>query len=325
MNGTTLRGIDFGRIWQMSGATNFFEEGWPYHKILGPIGLSFKGSTFVAKTTTLLPRPGNMPLKPNSTSPKELIPKCIYVNPLKGIVLNAVGLSGPGVEWLLDLQKWQKRTSPFFISFMSVEDTAEKRFAEFQKFLDVLQIELRHPCNHNLRNNLGLQLNFSCPNTDCDPAELIGEIIRFLDAARILGIPIVPKLGPGISVEAAREIARHDACDALCVFNTVPWGKLPEYFDWKELFGSDVSPLIKRGLKQPGGLSGRPLLQYTYDWLRGARHVGITKPINAGGGILCKDDAKYLFEGGASSVSIGSIAMLAPHRVQSVIKYVNSF
>jgi len=50
-----LRGIEFGNVFNASGARGFFGEGYVYHRLWRPFGLSYDGSTFVAKTTTLLP------------------------------------------------------------------------------------------------------------------------------------------------------------------------------------------------------------------------------------------------------------------------------
>jgi hypothetical protein len=53
-----LRGIDFGHVLDASGVRAWFGEGHSYHHLV-PANLSFLGSTFVAKTTTLNARAGN--------------------------------------------------------------------------------------------------------------------------------------------------------------------------------------------------------------------------------------------------------------------------
>jgi len=97
-----LRGVNFQPVWDASGVRNFFGEGYPYHWPLKPFGLNFKGSTFVAKTTTLLPREGKMPLVKIGKHwyPREIKPACIYVDRKQGLALNAVSLSGPGAAAL---------------------------------------------------------------------------------------------------------------------------------------------------------------------------------------------------------------------------------
>ncbi|MFA4931080.1 MAG: hypothetical protein WC570_04425, partial [Patescibacteria group bacterium] len=50
-----INNINYGCILNASGALGFFGEGYWYHPYLKPLNLDFHGSTFVAKTTTLLP------------------------------------------------------------------------------------------------------------------------------------------------------------------------------------------------------------------------------------------------------------------------------
>jgi dihydroorotate dehydrogenase len=307
-----LRGIDFGSVLDASGVRGFFGEGYWYHRWMP--GLDFTGSTFVAKTTTLHPRAGNMPLKADGLSPRELRPKCIVVKPFQGVALNAVGLSGPGAAALLEDGRWQGRREPFFLSFMSVAATAEERHAEFRGFLDLLRPQLPR-----FKAPVGLQINFSCPNVGLHAEDLVREVKASLDAAAFVGfgMPLMPKFNALLSIAAALEIGRHPACAAICVSNTIPWGQYPELIDWKGIFGSEESPLKRFG---GGGLSGRPLLPITAAWIERARTYGFDKPINAGGGILSPEDVAVMKDAGADSVFLGSIAMLRGWRVRSAIK-----
>lgn len=305
-----LRGIDFGPVLDASGVRGFFGEGYPYHRWLRPFGLDFTGSTFVAKTTTLFARAGNMPLG-SDLSPRERFPRCIVVKPWKGVTLNAVGLSGPGATALLETRRWQRRKKPFFLSFMSVAPTAAERTEELRAFVALLRSRLSE-----FNAAFGLQINLSCPNVGLHPEDAEREALEALDAAAGLGVPLMPKFSVTLPADVAERVSRHPACDALCVSNTVPWGALPDKIDWRGLFGTDVSPLARFG---GGGLSGRPLLPIVRDWLRGARCRGISVPINAGGGILSPEDALGLLAEGASSIFIGSMTMLRPWRVQQTI------
>ncbi len=311
-----LRGIDFGHVLDASGARGFFGEGYPHHRWLGPIGLDFTGSTFVAKTTTLYPRTGNMPLR-GDLSPRELLPKCIVVKPWKGIALNAVGLSGPGAKTLLDDGRWQRRTEPFFLSFMSVEESPADRSDELKAFVRLLEPRLKE-----FRAPVALQINVSCQNTGLHFTNLVQEIHNALEIASALRIALVPKISVATPPEDAVAAARHPACAALCITNTVLFGTMSDRIDWKKLFGSETSPLAKYG---GGGLSGAPLLGLVFEWLLHARSAGLTIPVNAGGGILSPVDAGLLLAAGADSIFLGSITMLRPWRMQSVIRYANAF
>lgn len=308
-----LRGIDFGHILGASGVQGFFGEGYWFHKYLKPFGLDFEGMTFVAKTTTFNPRTGNMTLDTNFQS-KYLFPNCIVVKPFKGIVLNSVGLSGPGAEVLLKAGQWQKIEKPFFISFISVSDHRHKRLDELREFVRLFKEHLP-----NFASPVGLQLNFFCPNV-LHVCETVDEIYDSLSIASTLDIPLMPKLNVLFPLELVKEISEHPHCDALCISNTIPWGKLPNKINWKGLFGSDVSPLAHYG---GGGLSGKPLLPLVAEYVAQIRERGINKPINAGGGILSMRDVYSLYDAGADSIFLGSIAILRPWRVKGIIRKTN--
>lgn len=307
-----LRGIDFGPVLDASGVEGFFGEGWWYDKFLYPFGLNFKGCTFVAKTTTLLPRKGNLPLKEDGITPKGLKPKCVKINFFKGIILNAIGLSGPGARALFEDGRWQKRRNPFFLSFMSIATTPEERRMELKSFVELLANYLP-----GFNAPVGLQINYSCPNVGLKQEKLIEEVRDGLKIASVLNVPLMPKFNLTIPVEIAKEISDDPNCDALCISNTIPWRQLPEKIDWQSLFGTNVSPLAHLG---GGGLSGKPLLPLVTDWVDKARKIGITKPINAGGGILSPNDVDLLYKAGASSIFIGSIVALRPWRVLKTIE-----
>jgi dihydroorotate dehydrogenase len=70
-------------------------------------------------------------------------------------------------------------------------------------------------------------------------------------------------------------------------------------------------------------LSGAPLLSVVAEWVQEARRQGLKKPINAGGGILRPSDVDRLLTAGASSVFVGTIAILRGWRLQGTIRHAN--
>ena len=192
-----LRGIEFNPVWGASGVQGFFGEEYWFHDIARPLGLDFDGATFVAKTTTLNPHEGHMPLK-EDLSPKELFPKCIVIKPFKGVALNSVGLSGPGALKLFQTGLWQKRTKPFFISFMSVAEDAQTRLKELRQFISIFRHYLP-----SFQASVGLQINYSCPNIGINVKELVNEVADGLDAASYLGVPVVPKFNVLLPIDFA--------------------------------------------------------------------------------------------------------------------------
>lgn len=322
-----LRGIDFGHVFNASGARNFFGDGWRQTRAVEFFG-GWRGSTFVAKTTTLEPRMklenrlGNMRLDPVTLQPVDWFPDCIWFDWRRGITLNAVGLSGPGAVALLHRGLWQRRREPFFISFMSLADDAEKRAKELREFVLLLKAYL--PQFHS---RFGLEINITCPNVDLDLTLLVREVENALDiVAAELDIPIRIKINVETSPEAAANIASHPQCDALCVGNTVKFGHLPEQIDWVGMFGTAdpaKSPLAKYG---GGGLSGPPLFTVLDEWLWEFRKLDQATPISACGGIFRARDALWLLEfRGANAIELGTVATLRPWRVQRIIRAVNTY
>ncbi|OGY45342.1 MAG: hypothetical protein A2729_00710 [Candidatus Buchananbacteria bacterium RIFCSPHIGHO2_01_FULL_39_14] len=310
-----LRGIDFGYVLTSAGARNFFGEGYWFHRLWPWSMMDFTGSTFVTKTITLNARPGNMPLCQDQLSPREFFPKCVKVYWRKGLVLNAVGLSGPGAKWLFAAGTWQKIESPFFISFMAVSAELKERREELWQFVELFSRELS-----KFKAKVGLEINFSCPNVGLKSEKLLDEVQEALTIAARLNIPLVPNFNPLVSPESLKTICEHPGCDAVSVANTIPWGKLPERIDWVGLFGTDVSPLAKFG---GGGLSGWPLLPIVAETISEARKLGVKKPTIAGGGIFSIQAADKLIAAGASAIKFGTVCILRPWRVKRIIEYIN--
>jgi len=323
-NGLVLRGLRFNPIFGASGTLGNFNEGYAYHaylKKLFPESFDLTGATFVSKTTTDAPREGNMPLDEHF-QPREFLPKCIYANPFKGIALNTVGLSNPGINALLATEKWQRMTQPFFISFAPADGkNLQERLEETIAFANLIKKNEKF-----FKAKFGIQINISCPNMNHDLALFIKEATELGYVLRsILGeIPIDLKINAMTKLQAIKAIQKERAYDSITCSNTIPFGEMPEWINWKKLFGSDVSPLIKRGFKQPGGLSGKPLLPIVERWIKEARDGGIKIPLIAGGGILCPDDVILLKNAGASAIAIGSAAFLRPWNVQAIIQQANS-
>jgi orotate phosphoribosyltransferase len=311
-----LRGVNFGNVFAAAGALNFFGNGWPYHKIYKSLfpSFDFTGATHITKTTTLEPCKGNMPLDANF-QPKEIFPECVVVKFRQGVVLNAVGLSGPGAKTLFERGCWQKRNSPFLISFAAVGRIKEDRIEETNRFVYILKKELDF-----FYAPVGLEINISCPNIGHNSSELEAEAVGYLIIASALDIPLVLKLNVLVSDEIVKNIVDSGLCDAIDISNTIPWGQLPERIDWKKLFGSDVSPLAHLG---GGGLSGKPLLPIVCDKIKSLRRAGIKLPIIGGGGILHRNDVDLMKAAGADAVSIGVVSILRPWRVKSIIDCAN--
>lgn len=311
-----LRGIDFGNVMNASGARNFFGQGYWFHRFWGPFGLDYTGSTFVAKTTPLDPRKGNMlTANDDGMTPKKLFPDCIVVDHLKQTVLNAVGLTSPGAKALLTYGYWQRMRYPFFISFAALSDSLESRLEEYKAFVMLLKPHLRH-----FFAPVGLEINLVCPNKEHVSMPTVEEVWEVLNILSGLHIPLVLKMNILMDHHMGIEAQRHWACDAICVSNTIPWDALPDFIDRNAWFGTTISPLKKYG---GGGFSGAPLFPLVTRWIRRVRAGGFHRPIIGCGGIMRWQDACLMLDEGADAVQIGSVAILRPHKVKGIIRHAN--
>jgi len=303
----------FGPVWDASGVRGFFGEGYWFHRFVP--GLSFEGSTFVAKTMTTYPNEGNMLLR-EDFSPARLFPDCIDFDLVDGFTLNSVGLSGPGIEALLSTGRWSGIQDPFLISWMPIGKQLEDQIEEAEEFVRIL----RDYGPFLPSRQVGIQLNVSCPNVGADLSAVVEKAHTMLSILKILGMPIVVKINLLVSAHAAAVIAQHPACAGLCMTNTVPFGQFLPKELWDEYF-PDGSPLLKRNEKyNGGGLSGPLLLKCVEDWLKGFRLIDKETYVNAGGGVWCADHVNVLRAAGANSIFIGSVAMHRPWRVRSIIR-----
>jgi len=311
-----LRDLCVRPCWLMSGVDGFFGEGSnrfsPFFKGLG---FSFKGSTFVSKTATIEPRQGNMLRGSDNLLPRDLFPDCVVIKFRGGHMLNCVGLSNPGLEWLLKQMHWQCMKEPLFVSFATVGTTKAQRLAEATEAVELFNFYFRLA-----RMQAGLQINFSCPNLT--PGEEVADLKEMIEILQILmrtGMAIVAKVNVLFPIGQLADLAQY--CHGICVSNTIPWNDLPAEFR-RAVFGDAVSPLARKGYGA-GGYSGPFMFSKVVEYVNLARANNITTHINAGGGIRRREDVEKLFMAGASSVALGSVATVRPQRVRKLITRAN--
>lgn len=328
-----IKGINFGPVWGQSGVMGFFGEGdeYPHHKIykflFGKFGFSFKGMTFVAKTTSLYPR-----LKEKGESNtdlgygyklKEWFPNSIWFSVrsiLQGYVLNAMGIPTPGLQFLLQTKKWQNRKDIFQISFNPFSKNGDKsietQIIETKEFCYFLNFRF-NPSSYKY----GIQVNVSCPNTGGGKQSLIDWIkIAEVFKEDMPNTPLVFKLDLTINQEVANELLNY--CDAICMGNTLGFDKLPNK---EKFFKGGKSPLEKIfGSSFKGGVSGRPLYPILLDWIKKMEAINPNANIIAGGGIDSKKKILELSKFNCiKAIALGSVAICRPWRVQGLINYGN--
>ncbi len=329
----TLRGIPFGKIFNAPGARGFFGECHSFHLGGNLMGLPWKGTNFIAKTTTWEPCKGNMPLRADGITPREFMPRCIAVNFKDGHVVNAVGLSGPGSRQLFLRGHWFRMTTPFMLSFMAVRPTREGRLEELREFKKEMQVYGKYLPE----DIVAIQLNRGCPNTGTkiDEQTFVEETWEQLEEVSGIDRPVVVNTSPTISVDTLCDIAIHPSCAAVSPTNTVPWGqdsRIPwdklfvraESEDWDALwrvtFNTHWSPLMGlKGLSSPGGLSSPLVAPIGIELIRQAKEAGIRCPVIGGAGTQDAETAIRYLEAGADALAIGVISTVRPRNMRRTI------
>jgi hypothetical protein len=333
-----INGEDFGLVWLGSGAKGFALEGYPHTRVQGKVfgkRASTKGATFTMKTGIVDARLdpsrklGNMWLKDDHISPRELCPDCVVFNPITGDGLNAVGLAGPGIQELLDMGILQDLTERFWFSFSTMRGTRAKRVVETEEFVNILRPHLRE-----FKAPFGFQSNESCPNVGNHPAigELCAENHERGEILCSLGRPRIVKISGVTPPEVAFEVGSDEFTHGLTISQTIKWGTACG-IQWQRLFGwgigpfrfgatfglggSNISPLEKYG---GGGLSGPRLLPYGLRLLDNLRDYGYDKHVNVGGGIFRRRDIASCGEFDADSVSISTSTTLRAWRTRGLIR-----
>ena len=271
-----------------SGALAYFGRGWWWEKPLVWLGLLDPSLfTVVTKTLTYRPRRGNLRwYKPWSC-----------VQPIRGGMVNAVGLTNPGYKWwcrervdqlMRQACDTSKPAIPLVISLMSESGIKEVKVMARQ--LRRFPIRLRI---------VGVELNASCPNTQsaalADPALVVdqchavkdeypGPLILKLSVMHDVG-KIVPRIG--------------GAVEALSI-NSVPW---------RLVYPNRKSPLHRHG---GGGVSGQAAQPYTWQLVR--RLADLTDIPVIGPSVWEFNDIARLRKLKAAAISFGSVFLRYPWR-----------
>jgi dihydroorotate dehydrogenase len=326
-----LKNLNFnGFVFGQSGAQGVFNEKdeYPHEKFYRLIpGYSFDGITFVAKTITLnekiYPESSNTELR-EGYKLKRMFPKSIWFSLksiLKGYLLNAMGIPNPGAVKMFSYGKWQERNDAFQISVALDSETMEGKIIEARQLCNIIKKEMPFSFYHSY----AIQINLSCPsaghNQKQDPTETIAILSIFKEM--LPEVPLIPKFN--LLVEPETIVALKPYCDAFCISNTLAFGKKGEEINWGELFKDGKSPLLKHfGGKFAGGLSGAPLFPLLIKWLEKMEAYNSSVKIIAGGGILCKKDIFKLSQFKiVRGIALGSVKILRPWRMQSLINYGN--
>lgn len=266
-----------------SGALAFDGRGWPWERPLFWLGLLRPELfTIVTKSLTLKPRQGNL----RWWNPRRA------VRLMEEGVVNAVGLTNPGVDW------WVRQIYPRLAKsrWNFVVSIAGENLQEY------IEIAIRLKSCQALK---ALEINASCPNS---PGELQHNTEAVIDTAKALKRqspwPLILKLSCTHNyLYIARKL--EGIVEAISI-NSVPWGVV---------FPDRRSPLEQFG---GGAVSGRLAQPFTWKMIQELSRQTFIPVI--GTGVWEYEDIQKIFELGAKAVAFGSVFLRYPWRPTLYVK-----
>ena len=259
-------------------ASGTFGYGFEY---VGAVDYSKLGAV-TAKGIRLEPWPGN-PMPRNCEVP--------------GVLINAIGLQGTGVEHFLEITvPWYRMQVPSVPLIANIwGDSIESYARVAAKMADHVD---------------ALEMNVSCPNVKAgghtfgqDP-KVLAEVVAAV--RKETKLPLLVKLAPNVpSIAPYVKACEDSGADALSLINTIP------------AMAIDIESRRPVLANVSGGLSGRCVHPVAVKMVYEAYRV--TKlPILAMGGVYNAKDAIELFLAGASAVAVGTSLFTDPGVVSSV-------
>lgn len=258
-----------------SGALGFDGKGWPWEQPWRWLGLLDPTLfTSVIKTLTLRPMEGNLR----------------WYNPFRCVrlinngVVNAVGLSNPGVNW------WCKKIGPSVNS--AKIPLIASIFGEPEELAEMARIL-------NSFDLVGLEINISCPNTETGILQDTAKVIASCKAVKSnSSLPLILKMS--VTHDVSRIVREAENLVEAISINSVPWAIA---------FPNRQSPLENLG---GGGVSGKAAQQFTWDLVKQLTRLTTISII--GPSVWNFDDLSKIRNLGAKAISFGSIFMCHPWR-----------
>jgi len=220
----------------------------------------------------------------------SLNPNKGYKNPttveVSGGIINAIGLSNPGVDaFVEELKKIESSTTIIASIYGSSNDEFSQVASKIENYVDM--IELNVSCPHAQKG---------CGASIGEDPELTAQIVKAVKNS--VKIPVIAKLTPNVTdiVEIALS-AEKAGCDALTLINSVGPGMKIDI--------ETGNPVLSNKF---GGMSGpaiKPIaLRCVYDV-----YDAVEIPIIGVGGIADYKDALEFMYAGAKCVQIGTAIM----------------
>ena len=221
----------------------------------------------------------------------------------RGVILNAVGLQNPGVEYFLEKDlAWLKATGTAVIA-----NVAGKTLDDYKTICEKLDGKVDM-----------VELNISCPNVKSGgmafgiKPETVEEVTRYAKSG-LKKTPLMIKLSPNVESIANNALAaERGGADCVSLINT--------------LTGMAIDIERRRPIiaNNTGGVSGagvKPIaVRMVYE---AAQAVKI--PVVGMGGITCAEDAIEFLMAGATAVQVGTANFTNPLVCPKIIEDLNAW
>lgn len=243
-------------------------------------------SAIVSKTFTKEPREGYSP---------PIIVKLQY-----GGLLNAVGLSNPGIEGLRPfVESARKHRVPIIVSVGGVSITDFIEVATAAESVGSNAVELNMSCPH-FRGG-GLELGK-------DPGAVF-NIVK--DVSSVIKIPVIAKLGLSDKMVDSSIKALEAGAKALTLINTIR-GMIIDVYSLKPLLSNVY-----------GGLSGKPIHSIAV-WAVYSVYKETLADIIGVGGVFTWRDAAELIVAGSRAVQVGTVLVYrGPKAIKNILRGLN--
>ena len=266
------------------GASGTYGFGREFHELydIGQIGgISTKG-------LTLEPRLGN---------PAPRIAES------RGVILNAVGLQNPGVDYFIEKDlPWLKERGTCIIA-----NVAGKTLEDYKGICEKLDGKVDM-----------IELNISCPNVKSGgmafgiKPETVEEVTRVAKSGA-KHTPLIVKLSPNVeSIAENAKSAERGGADAISLINT--------------LTGMAIDIERRRPIiaNNTGGVSGAGVKPVAVRMVYEASQA-VKIPVIGMGGITCAEDAIEFLMAGATAVQVGTANFTDPYAMPKIIDGLNAW
>lgn len=249
-----------------------------------------------------------------------------YIQVIRGNgLLNAYGLTGPGVEVNAPkiasaCQRGFKVIPNFYPQF------AHGQAKAIEETLHAIEIY-----SHFMGSFFWvLELNFSCPNDKVKIQENMGDAVACVKAVR-QAHPKLCLIGK-ISIVHPHEFAQwliNAGVNIIHAINTIPYDLVYPNNRVRAInttlpcdlaYPNSQSPLAAVG---GGGVSGGPAFPQAFEYNKALRQQIPNTPIIMGCGVMSLDDAEKYFGIGANAVSICTVLRLDPGEAVKIITKIN--